>query len=431
VPQPSTATSTAGETRPPSHPGGWPIRLEGVPEPLPAEERGVGQAKGERYPDRSPAARRRAAATAGRSAFSVPSCRRGPILPRVLHPVGWSRSAIAGMTGLTSVVAMPIPLSQMGLLSRDLSGRTSRMSGRLSIPAFGTRLRRLPATGADAWDVWGRGRQPGHAEPADRPGGRGGGGRRAEGERIGVSLPLGLPDPVLAEGVQGPPSSRWPAAWDDWVDGGSTCRLVAVGRAAGTSGRPTAVRRVAGPAGPTTSSRSGSSLGGARHRRRGRARRPASLAPVWPTERPAPPMTRSRGCPSGPMTCPPRCGPRASRSGRRHPLRADRVDGQVPDPGRDRADELAGGMQDVTGYASAGSRAARTWRASCGTPAVAGWLHNPAVEVDSCRPVRRVPARAAHHRARMAIGELFSFASLAAACQRERRYEFCSCVPLT
>ena len=108
--------------------------------------------------------------------------------------------------------------------------------------------------------AWG---QPRHAEPADRPGGRGGSGGVRTGERIGVSLPLGLPDPPFfgRKGFRhhfepmGPPpgTTGWTA---------STCSARRSGTGCGTSGRARRlVRRVARASPPTTSSRSASTTG--------------------------------------------------------------------------------------------------------------------------------------------------------------------------
>jgi kynurenine formamidase len=93
------------------------------------------------------------------------------------------------------------------------------------------------------------------------------------------------------------------------------------------------------------------------------------------------------------------------------------------DPGARAA--FAEGMQDVRGYDSAGLDASEgiarfLW--DSGVAAVA--VDNPAVEVTPGDPSvgflhgRLIPGLG------MAIGELFSFGALAAACARERRHEF-------
>jgi kynurenine formamidase len=87
--------------------------------------------------------------------------------------------------------------------------------------------------------------------------------------------------------------------------------------------------------------------------------------------------------------------------------------------------ELAGGMQEVTGYASAGlagseDMARFLW--DSGVAAVA--CDNPAVEVVPSDPSDGFLHGRLITGLGMAIGELFSFGSLAAACQREGRYEF-------
>jgi len=87
--------------------------------------------------------------------------------------------------------------------------------------------------------------------------------------------------------------------------------------------------------------------------------------------------------------------------------------------------ELAAGMVDVTGYAAAGlsgSEEMSRFLWDSGVAAVA--CDNPAVEVvPGDRAVGFLHGRLIPHLG-FAIGELFDFGPLARACQRERRHEF-------
>jgi hypothetical protein len=87
--------------------------------------------------------------------------------------------------------------------------------------------------------------------------------------------------------------------------------------------------------------------------------------------------------------------------------------------------ELADGMQEVTGYAAAGlagSEAMARFLWDSGVAAVA--CDNPAVEVVPSDPSDGFLHGRLIAGLGMAIGELFSFGALAAACARERRHEF-------
>jgi kynurenine formamidase len=86
---------------------------------------------------------------------------------------------------------------------------------------------------------------------------------------------------------------------------------------------------------------------------------------------------------------------------------------------------LAGGMTDVTGYTAAGLAGSEEMARFLWDSGVAALpCDNPAVEVVPSDPAdgflhgRLIPGLG------MAIGELFSFGALAAACARQRRYEF-------
>ena len=87
--------------------------------------------------------------------------------------------------------------------------------------------------------------------------------------------------------------------------------------------------------------------------------------------------------------------------------------------------KLADGMQEVSGYASAGlagSEAMARFLWDSGVAAVA--CDNPAVEVVPADPSDGFLHGRLIAGLGMAIGELFSFGALAAACQRDGRYEF-------
>ena len=190
-----------------------------------------------------------------------------------------------------------------------------------------------------AWDVWGRGDNLGTLNRLTGPAVAAAAGGVRTGERIGVSLPLGLPDPPFfgRKGFRHSFEPMGPAAWDDWVDGFYLqC-----------SSQWDGLRHIGSPDGWYGGWRGQPSddlepLGihhwaRARHRRARRARRPGVAVRLRRHGAGAAydPFTRVPFRPDDLSAALQAQGVSLRR--RRHPVRADRVDGQVPDPGRGRA----------------------------------------------------------------------------------------------
>ncbi|HVT68981.1 MAG TPA: cyclase family protein [Trebonia sp.] len=90
-----------------------------------------------------------------------------------------------------------------------------------AIPPFDS-LPRLPGNGVQhAWDLWGRGDNLGTLNRLTGPVVAAAAACVRTGERIGVSLPMGLPDPPFfgRKGYRHSFTPMGPAAWDDWIDG--------------------------------------------------------------------------------------------------------------------------------------------------------------------------------------------------------------------
>src|SRR5215472_17211917 len=89
------------------------------------------------------------------------------------------------------------------------------------IPPFDT-LPLLPGSGVQhAWDVWGRGDNLGMLNRLTGPVVAAAASGVRTGERVGVSLPLGLPDPPFfgRKSFRHSFEAMAPGVWDDWVDG--------------------------------------------------------------------------------------------------------------------------------------------------------------------------------------------------------------------
>jgi hypothetical protein len=95
------------------------------------------------------------------------------------------------------------------------------VTGDGSVPAFDS-LPRLPGNGVQhAWDVWGRGDNLGTLNRLTADAVAAGAACVRTGERVGLSLPLGLPAPAFfgRKGFTHTFTPMGPAAWDDFVDG--------------------------------------------------------------------------------------------------------------------------------------------------------------------------------------------------------------------
>jgi kynurenine formamidase len=303
------------------------------------------------------------------------------------------------------------------------------------IPPFDS-LPRLPANGVQhAWDVWGRGDNLGTLNRLTGPAVAAAAGCVRTGERIGVSLPLGLPDPPFfgRKGFTHHFEPMGPAAWDDWVDGfylqcsSQWDGLRHIGSPDGWYGgwrgqpsddlEPLGIHHWAAPGiigrGVLVdlASRAPVVANGVSDA----AYDPFTRVPIRPDDLSAALREQGVSLRGGDILC----------------VRTGWTDKYLTMDAAGRT-ELADGMKEVTGYASAGlagSEEMARFLWDSGVAAVA--CDNPAVEV--------VPSDRAdgflHGRLitglGMAIGELFSFGPLAAACQREGRYEFLfAAVPL-
>jgi kynurenine formamidase len=302
------------------------------------------------------------------------------------------------------------------------------------IPPFSS-LPLLPGNGVQhAWDVWGRGDNLGTLNRLTGQVVAAAAGCVRTGERIGLSLPLGLPDPPFfgRKAFRHSFEPMGPAAWDDWVDGlylqcsSQWDGLRHIGSPdgwyGGWRGQPSddlerlgihhwAERGIVGRgvlvdlAGRVHSLASGASPGGAGF---AAAYDPFTRVPFRPDDLSAALAAQGVALRGGDILC----------------VRTGWTDKYLALDAAGRA-ELADGMQSVAGYASAGlasSEEMARFLWDSGVAAVA--CDNPAVEVV---PVDREDGFL-HGRLiaglGMAIGELFSFGPLAEACRREGRYEF-------
>jgi len=291
------------------------------------------------------------------------------------------------------------------------------------IPPFAS-LPKLPGNGVQhAWDVWGRGDNLGTLNRLTGPAVAAASAGVRTGERIGVSLPMGLPDPPFfgRKGFSHNFVPMGPTAWDDWVDGfylqcsSQWDGLRHVGSPdgwyGGWRGQPTddleplgihhwAERGIIGR-GVLVDLAARASAADAGYDPFARVTfRPADLSAALEAQGVA-----LRG---GDILC----------------VRTGWTDKYLTLDAAARA-SLADGMQNVTGYTSAGlagseEMAGFLW--DSGVAAVA--CDNPAVEVVPANPDDGFLHGRLIAGLGMAIGELFSFGALAEACRRQGRYEF-------
>jgi kynurenine formamidase len=309
-----------------------------------------------------------------------------------------------------------------------VSGNVADVTDDGVIPPFES-LPRLPGNGVQhAWDVWGRGDNLGTLNRLTGPVVAAASACVRTGERIGVSLPLGLPDPPFfgRKGFRHTFEPMGAAAWDDFVDGFYLqC-----------SSQWDGLRHIGSPDGWFGGWRGQPSddlepLGIHHWASRGIVGRGvlADLASY-------PPVVANKGVDgaydpftrvtfrSDDLAAALRAQGVTLRSGDILCVRTGWTDKYLGLSAGERA-SLADGMHEVTGYASAGlagSEEMARFLWDSGVAAVA--CDNPAVEVVPSDPAdgflhgRLIPGLG------MAIGELFSFGDLAAACAREGRYEF-------
>ncbi|HEY6492200.1 MAG TPA: cyclase family protein [Trebonia sp.] len=294
------------------------------------------------------------------------------------------------------------------------------------IPPFDS-LPKLPGNGVQhAWDVWGRGDNLGTLNRLTDSVVAAATASVRTGERIGVSLPLGLPTPTFfgRKTYSHHFKPLGPNGWDDWVDGlylqGSTQwdGLRHVGSPDGWFGGwrgnpaddldPLGIHHWA----------AGGIVG------RGvlvdlAARAPAATNAGSGYD----PFTRVAFRPAD-VDAALRAQGVSLRGGDILCVRTGWTEKYLTLPAGERA-PLAARHQTISGYESAGlagSEEMARFLWDSGVAAVAA--DNPAVEVVAVDPAegslhsRLIPGLG------MAIGELFSFGDLAAACAREGRYEF-------
>jgi kynurenine formamidase len=291
------------------------------------------------------------------------------------------------------------------------------------IPPFAS-LPKLPGNGVQhAWDVWGRSDNLGTLNRLTGPAVAAASAGVRTGERIGVSLPMGLPDPPFfgRKGFRHNFEPMGPTAWDDWVDGfylqcsSQWDGLRHVGSPdgwyGGWRGQPSAdleplgihhwaERGIIGR-GVLVDLAARASAADAGYDPFARTTfRPADLSAALEAQ-----GVSLRG---GDILC----------------VRTGWTDKYLTLDAAARA-SLADGMQNVTGYTSAGlagseEMAGFLW--DSGVAAVA--CDNPAVEVVPADPADGFLHGRLIAGLGMAIGELFSFGALAEACRRQGRYEF-------
>jgi kynurenine formamidase len=291
------------------------------------------------------------------------------------------------------------------------------------IPPFAS-LPKLPGNGVQhAWDVWGRGDNLGTLNRLTGPAVAAASAGVRTGERIGVSLPMGLPDPPFfgRKGFRHNFVPMGPTAWDDWVDGfylqcsSQWDGLRHVGSPdgwyGGWRGQPSddleplgihhwAERGIIGRGVLVDLAAQAAAADAAYD--------PFTRVPFRPADLSAALTAQGVSLRSGDILC----------------VRTGWTDKYLTLDAAARS-SLADGMQSVSGYTSAGlagsaEMAGFLW--DSGVAAVA--CDNPAVEVVPADPADGFLHGRLIAGLGMAIGELFSFGALAEACRREGRYEF-------
>lgn len=291
------------------------------------------------------------------------------------------------------------------------------------IPSFDA-LPRLPGTGVQhAGDVWGRGDNLGTLNRLTAPVVAAAAACARTGERIGLSLPLGLPDPPFfgRKGFKHTFEAMGPSAWDDYVDGFYLqC-----------SSQWDGLRHIGSPDGWYGGWRAQPAddlepLGMHHWAARGIVGRGVLVDMAAYASAADPgydPFTRVAFRP-GDLSGALAAQGTSLHSGDILCVRTGWTDKYLTLSAAERV-AFADGMKDVSGYTSAGlagSEEMARFLWDSGIAAVP--CDNPAVEVvpsdrsDGFLHGRLIPGLG------MAIGELFSFGDLAAACAREGRYEF-------
>ena len=296
------------------------------------------------------------------------------------------------------------------------------------IPPFDA-LPRLPGAGVQhAWDVWGHGDNLGTLNRLTGPVVAAAAACARTGERIGLSLPMGLPDPPFfgRKGFKHTFEAMGPGAWDDFVDGFYLqC-----------SSQWDGLRHIGSPDGWYGGWRAQPAddlepLGIHHWAARGIVGRGVLVDLAAHAARTAgggadggyDPFTRVTFRPDD-LSAALNAQGVALRGGDILCVRTGWTDKYLTLDAAAR-NALADGMQSVSGYAAAGlagsqEMAGFLW--DSGIAAVA--CDNPAVEVVPADPADGFLHGRLIAGLGMAIGELFSFGALADACRREGRYDF-------
>jgi kynurenine formamidase len=323
---------------------------------------------------------------------------------------------------------MRLTLVRRPIATSGVSGNVADVIDDAVIPPFDS-LPRLPGNGVQsAWDVWGPGDNLGTLNRLTGPAVTAATGCVRTGERIGVSLPLGLPDPPFfgRKAFRHHFTPMGPTAWDDWVDGfylqcstqWDGLRHVGSpdGWYGGWRGQPSddleplgihhwAERGIVGRgvlvdlAAHASETTGGGADGGYD---------PFTRVTFRPDDLSAALQAQGVALRGGDILC----------------VRTGWTDKYLTLDAAAR-NALADGMQSVSGYTAAGlagsqEMAGFLW--DSGIAAVA--CDNPAVEVVPADPADGFLHGRLIAGLGMAIGELFSFGALADTCRREGRYDF-------
>jgi kynurenine formamidase len=292
------------------------------------------------------------------------------------------------------------------------------------IPPFDS-LPRMPGWGIQhSWDVWGRGDNLGTLNRLTGPVVAAAAACVRTGERVGVSLPLGQPDPAFfgRKAFSHHFVPMGPTAWDDWIDGFYLqCSTQWDG-----------LRHVGSPDGwyggwRGQPSEDPETLGIHHWAERGIIGRGVLVDLAAYAARDGAggydPFTRVAFRPAD-LDAALRAEGVSLRPGDILCVRTGWTEKYLTLDAAART-ALAGSMQQVAGYTSAGlagSEETARFLWDSGVAAVA--CDNPAVEVVPSDPAEGFLHRRLIPGLGMAIGELFSFGALAAACARTGRYEF-------